>query len=166
MKYGWRRRGVINSAHSPMVTGQMIYNGLLMDMFLYTSMIYLSLFIHILVGTRLLIKKENQKNTSPPHFSFQIPFFRVKFIRQQRFIFICRIIAFKIYSVCYSYDICVTLKENRWKTFCDINIKRIYKLFCIIFRNSCNMCSCICSSMCMGMGIYCRNMKWVLVIRK
>jgi hypothetical protein len=51
----------------------MIYNWLLMDMFLYTSMIYLSLFIHILVGTRLLIKKENQKNTSPPHFSFQNP---------------------------------------------------------------------------------------------
>ena len=61
MKYGWRWRGVINNTHSPMVTGQMIYNWLLMDMFLYTSMIYLSLLIHILVGTRLLIKKGKSK---------------------------------------------------------------------------------------------------------
>ena len=52
-----------------MVTGQMIYNWLLMDMFLYTSMIYLSLFIHILVGTRLLIKKGKSKKT-PHHLTF------------------------------------------------------------------------------------------------
>jgi hypothetical protein len=55
-----------------MVTGQMIYNWLLMDMFLYTSMIYLSLLIHILVATRFHTKKrENRKNTSPPHFTFR-----------------------------------------------------------------------------------------------
>ena len=61
MKYGWRRRGVINSAHSPMVTGQMIYNWLLIRHVLYISMIYLSLLIHILVATRIHIKKGKSK---------------------------------------------------------------------------------------------------------
>ena len=52
-----------------MVTGQMIYNGLLMDMFLYTSMIYLSLLIHIFVATRLHTKKEKIEKT-PHHLTF------------------------------------------------------------------------------------------------
>ena len=56
-----------------MVTGQMIYNWLLRRHVLYISMIYLSLLIHILVGTRLRIKKKNRKNTSPPHFPFRNP---------------------------------------------------------------------------------------------
>ena len=74
MKNGWWRRGVINDAHSPMVTGQIIYSWLLIRHVLYISMIYLSLLIHILVATRIHIKKENRKNTSPPHFSFRTPF--------------------------------------------------------------------------------------------
>ena len=45
-----------------------------MDMFLYTSMIYLSLFIHILAGTPLRIKKGKiGKKIFPPHFSFRNP---------------------------------------------------------------------------------------------
>ncbi len=51
----------------------MIYNWLLIRHVLYISMIYLSLLIHILVGTRLRIKKKNRKNTSPPHFPFRNP---------------------------------------------------------------------------------------------
>ena len=61
MKHDWRRRGAINDAHSPMVTGQIIYDWLLRRHVLYISMIYLSLLIHILVATRIHIKKENRK---------------------------------------------------------------------------------------------------------
>ena len=68
------RRGVICDAHLPMVTGQMIYNWLLIRHVLYISMIYLSLLIHILIAIRFHKNKGNRKKTSPPHFSFQIPF--------------------------------------------------------------------------------------------
>jgi hypothetical protein len=52
-----------------MVTGQMIYNWLLIDISMYISMIYLSLLIHILVATRLHTKKEKIEKT-PPHLTF------------------------------------------------------------------------------------------------
>ena len=52
----------------------MIYNWLLIRHVLYISMIYLSLLIHILIAIRFHKNKGNRKKTSPPHFSFQIPF--------------------------------------------------------------------------------------------
>ena len=48
-----------------MVTGQIIYNWFLIRHVLYISMIYLSLLIHILVATRIHIKKGKSKKHLP-----------------------------------------------------------------------------------------------------